>query len=139
MSEDEKTFMFSDFSHFSSDAMDTWVTATADEEICFPQHFATRVSDNWMSCLGGPVLNEEDDKGLLGRFHPFDAYMSDPDLNFFDVEFVNKLCHDDEDEAKRRMVFSMEEKDGALRRKFKSQGPRRLKSALTRKFFFYST
>ena len=135
MSEEEKKFMFADLQHFSSEANATWATAEEDQEICFPKHFASRIGDNWMSCLGGSVVNEEDDEGLLSRFHPFDAYLSDPDLNLFDVDFVNKLCHDDEDETKRRIVFSMEEKEGVLRRKFKSQGPRRLKSALLRKFY----
>ena len=136
MSEDEKKFMFTEFRHFSSDAMDSWATTDSEEEILFPKVFASRFTKNWISGLGGSVFNEEDDIGLESRFHPFDAYMSDPDLNLLDVDFVNKLCHDDEDEANRRMVFSMEEKDGVLRRKFKSQGPRRLKSALIRKLYF---
>ena len=136
MSEDEKKFMFTEFRQFSSDAMESWPITDSEEEILFPKVFASRFTKNWISGLGGSVFNEEDDIGLESRFHPFDAYMSDPDLNLLDVDFVNKLCHDDEDEANRRMVFSMEEKDGVLRRKFKSQGPRRLKSALIRKLYF---
>ena len=83
-------------------------------------------------------MNEEDDQGLLGRFHPFDAYLSDVDLNFLDVDFVNKLVHEDDASGaeQKKLVFTMEEKDGVLRRKFKSQGPRRLKSALLRKLYF---
>ena len=79
--------------------------------------------------MSGPIKDVSDGVISEGVFFPFDEFIRNPALDLFDKVFVDKLLElNDNEEGK---VYDVLEDDaGTLRRKFRSQGPRRLKNAL---------
>ena len=79
--------------------------------------------------MTGPIKDVHDGKISEGLFFPFDEFIRNPALDLFDKVFVDKLQElNDKEEGKVYDV--VEDEAGILRRKFRSQGPRRLKDAL---------
>ena len=79
--------------------------------------------------MTGPIKDVHDGTISEGLFFPFDEFIRNPALDLFDKVFVDKL-QDLNDKEEGKVYDVVEDETGILRRKFRSQGPRRLKDAL---------